>query len=117
MSKWINRFLKKEFQNGTDRTDKPNGGGHLSVLSVSPKGAFGKPSFLDDFEERLAIAEYDGHRSSTQAQHIAYQDAFIAVLNTLPYESMERGCEESWLDQRIKAAKERLSTEKITFPR
>ena len=47
----------------------------------------GDPVFLpDDYEERLAIAEYNGRQTSVQAQRTAYRDAFISVLNTLPYE-------------------------------
>ena len=59
---------------------------------------------LYDFEERLAIAEYDGHQTTTQAERIAYLDAFLAVLATLPYEDTEG----DWLGQRIKAAQEWL---------
>jgi hypothetical protein len=39
---------------------------------------------MEDFEERLAIAEYDGHQNDLQAQCIAYRDAFMAVLRVLP---------------------------------
>jgi hypothetical protein len=46
--------------------------GHLNKTSVFPYEGF---FLLDDFEERLAIAEYDGHQSPVQAQRIAYQDA------------------------------------------
>lgn len=70
-----------------------------------------KPSLIqltflpEEYEERIAIAQYDGQQSSLQAQRIAYQDAFIAVLNALPYKDMER---EDWLEERIGAAKEWL---------
>ncbi len=35
MSKWIARFLKDESPSiyRTDKTDKPHGGGHLSVMA------------------------------------------------------------------------------------
>jgi hypothetical protein len=42
-----------------------------------------------EFEERLAIAEYDGQQTPLQAQRIAYLDAFISVLVALPQESYE----------------------------
>ena len=71
-------------------------------------------SLQDEYEERLAIAEYDGHQNPTQAQRIAYQDAFIAVLNTLPYEETHEG---DWVDQRIKAAKDWLVSQGIEVPR
>ncbi|HUX78424.1 MAG TPA: hypothetical protein VMW10_01555 [Alphaproteobacteria bacterium] len=113
MSKWINRFLKKEFQNGTDNTDKPHGEGHLSVLSVLSGGPFSESSLLDDFEERIAIAEYDGRQTTTQALRIAYQDAFAAVLNTLPY---EENYGNNWLEQRIKAAQSWLTAQGLQQP-
>lgn len=230
MSKWINRFLKKEFQNGTDRTDKHEEGRHLSVLSVSPQRLLGKnlenipeirtditdrtdkpgnerllsvlsvpsqgildrnlenisatrtditdksnsegllsvlsvppqrllgknlenisetrtditdkcffPSGLsvqserhfkeasrddlmkeaifDDFEERLAITEYDGHQPSSQAQRIAYLDAFMAVLAALPWESPDQeGYENNWLDSKISAAREWLKDQGMQEP-
>lgn len=78
-------------------------------MSVPLKGPFAETSFypldaisLRDEYERLAIAEYDGLQNSTQAERIAYQDAFMAVLVTLPYEDLEG----DWLAHRINAAKE-----------
>jgi len=50
---------------------------------------FHQSSLSDDYEERIAIAEYDGHQTSIQAQRIAYQDAFITTLNAYPFDS---GC-------------------------
>ena len=47
-------------------------------------------SLSDEHEERIAIAEYDGCQDTLQAQRIAYQDAFIAVLNTLAPGDTER---------------------------
>jgi hypothetical protein len=103
----------------TDRTDRFDPEMNMSVFSVPsydlPKrrsfNSFDGDSLLDDFEERLAIAEYDGQQTPTQAQRIAYQDAFIAVLNTLPYKDTEDSYEEDWLDQRIKAARDWLSAQ------
>lgn len=63
----------------------------MSVLSVPFPGTFDEESLLYDFEERLAIAEYDGHQTPLQAERIAYQDAFIAVLNALPCEGATEG--------------------------
>lgn len=48
-------------------------GANLSTLS----------SLSEEYEERLAIAEYDGHQTHMQAQRVAYLDAFIAVLHRL----------------------------------
>jgi len=117
MSKWINRFLKKEFQNGTDKTDKPRSGGHLSVLSVPSEGSFDKSSLWDDFEERFAIAEYDGQQTHTQAHRIAYQDAFIAVLNAFPYDEVEGYYDEDWLTRRAKAARDWLVAQGLQQPK
>ena len=62
-------------------------------------------SLSEEYEERIAIAEYDGQQDTIQAQRIAYQDAFISVLNALPYDDKE---EKAWFEERIKAAKEWL---------
>jgi len=70
-------------------------------------------NFLYDFEERLAIAEYDGQKTATQAECIAYVDAFVSVLVTLPYE-YEEG---NWLGQRIIAAQEWLLDQGIPLPK
>lgn len=50
-------------------------------LEVNCKGQ--ADNFLYDFEERLAIAEIDGHQIPLQALRIAYLDAFISILSTL----------------------------------
>lgn len=69
-------------------------------------------SVPEEFEERLAIAEYDGHQTATQAERIAYLDAFVSVLVTLPHEDGEG----DWLSQRITAAKEWLLDQNIPQP-
>jgi len=106
----FNKNVENISENRTDKTGKANGNGHLSVLSGPIYDSFVEHSILDAFEERIAIAEYDGQQNSDQAQWIAYQDAFIATLNALPYEERE---EEDWFDQRIKAAKEWLASQDI----
>jgi hypothetical protein len=101
-----------------DKTDPEK---HLSGLSGSLYGLFGKIPFtfsngsdlLDEYEERIAIAEYDGHQSTTQAQRIAYLDAFVSVLATLPYENVEG----DWLSHRIRAAQEWLLDQGIMQPK
>jgi hypothetical protein len=71
-------------------------------------------SFLsDEYEERLAIAEYNGLQSPRQAERIAYLDAFVSVLITLPYEDTK----EDWLNQRVKTAKEWLVDQGIPLPK
>jgi len=90
---------------------------NMSVLSGSPEGLLDKSSLLDDFEERLAIAEYDGQQSSTQAQRIAYLDAFVAVLGTLPYEEVEGYYDEDWLTRRVKATQHWLITQGLQQPK
>jgi len=76
--------------------------GHQSGLSVPPQGLFplDRDSLLYDFEERLAIAEYDGDQTALHAHHIAYLDAFISVLTSLPATDLQR----DWLDQRIQTS-------------
>ena len=53
-----------------------------------------------EFEERLAIAEYDGQQTPLQAQRIAYLDAFISLLLDLAKDDLEKG----WLAQKIQIA-------------
>lgn len=93
----------------------------MSVLSVPPYSILDKNSFLhleaptllSEYEERLAIAEYDGRQSPMKAERIAYVDAFLAVLATLPYEDPT----EDWLHQRIKAAQKWLLDQGIKQPK
>ena len=122
--------LGPDISDNTDKpdiSDKPNRLGpnlNLSGLAGPSQGDLNKTSvfpyegssLLDDFEERLAIAEYDGQQSSTQAQRIAYQDAFITVLNTLPYEEAEGYYDEDWLTRRIKAAQSWLVAQGLQQP-
>ncbi|HUX78436.1 MAG TPA: hypothetical protein VMW10_01615 [Alphaproteobacteria bacterium] len=112
-----NQNVKSKPEARADNTDKPHGKGDLSVLSVTSGRSFGKSSLLDDFEERLAIAEYDGDQSSSQARRIAYQDAFIAVLNTLPYDEAEGYYDEDWLTRRAKAARNWLLAQGVQQPK
>jgi hypothetical protein len=87
-------------ETGTDKTDKSIDEGLLSVLSVRPLELVDEnfsPYGEQEFEERLAIAEYDGDQTSLHAHRIAYLDAFISVLTTLPATDLQR----DWLDQRI----------------
>jgi hypothetical protein len=72
-----------------------------------------RDKILYEYEERLAIAEYDGEQSTIQAERIAYQDAFMAVLAALPYENVE----DNWMVQRIKAAQEWLLYQGFRQPR
>lgn len=122
--------LGPDISDNTDKpdiSDKPNRLGpnlNLSGLAGPSQGDLNKTSvfpyegssYLDDFEERLAIAEYDGQQSSNQAQRIAYQDAFITVLNTLPYEEAEGYYDEDWLTRRIKAAQSWLVAQGLQQP-
>ena len=72
-----------------DKPDKPPGEGHLSnfwglTQSHLDRYPYEGSPILEDFVERLAIAEYDGRQSDLQAQCIAYRDAFMAALRVLP---------------------------------
>jgi hypothetical protein len=127
----IQGYLDKNLENNplltTDSTDKFNSSPNLSVLSVPLQGYFDQnlgdrllPTtdntdrfILDDYEERLAIAEYDGQQSPTQAERIAYLDAFVSVLLTLPYDDGAG----DWLSHRITAAKEWLLAQNISQPK
>ena len=88
-----------------------NGSWVKKPLSLHPS------SLMDEYEERLAIAEIDGHQTPLQAERIAYQDAFISVLVTLPQEAYESSHGEDWLDARITAAKEWLQAQNLFQPK
>jgi hypothetical protein len=142
MGVWLTRFLTHKT---TDKPDNQNMGGDLSVLSVLSQGDFSKnsqnmntkvtdkpdnqnmegglsvlsvpgSSVQEEFEERLAIAEYDGHQSTAQAERIAYQDAFIAILLSLPEQhSSPKISLNEWLNRRIHSAKAWHSTQDYIF--
>lgn len=146
MNSWLHKFMEKpdisDKPDKPDNTDKwdenlenmPGGRPdkpdrldpslNLSGLSGPSQGDLNKTSvfpyegsfLLDDFEERLAIAEYDGHQNPTQAQRIAYQDAFVAVLSTLPYEEENGYYDEDWMMRRIKAAQNWLVAQGLQRP-
>ena len=101
---------------GTDITDKCLSTAGLSVTSVPALNSFDEDALFDTLEERLAIAEYDGYRTPSQAQRIAYQDAFIAVLNILPQEDTQNGQRGDWLKLRIKVSKDWLVTQGLEQP-
>ena len=70
-----------------------------------------------EFEERAAIAEYDGQQSPLQAQRIAYLDAFMAALATLPQEtSAQEEQRKHWFDHKITSAREWLNKHGIQEP-
>ncbi len=114
-------LLREKVENnpskGGDKSARFNSKTNVSVLSVPPQGLLDNSSLLDDFEERLAIAEYDGHQSPVQAQRIAYQDALIAVLSTLSYDEENGYYDEGWLTRRIKAAQSWLVAQGLQQPK
>lgn len=113
--------LKNISRTKSDITDKTGSEELLSDLSGCQQGLFGKISssicepsdLLESYEERLAIAEYDGQQSPTQAERIAYLGAFVDVLVTLPYDEGEG----DWFVHRIKAAKTWLLDQGIFLPK
>lgn len=96
----------------TDTPDRFNPEMNMSVLSgFSYDSSANMPFYFskgtglcDEYEERLAISEYNGLQNSTQAQRIAYLDAFLAVLATLPYEDVKG----DWLSHKIKTTQKWL---------
>ncbi len=111
MSKWLTKFLPNK--NGADKPDRFKKKPNMSVLSVPSKELLaGKKPYLFDgdlvlqnFEERIAIAQFDGGQTSLQAQRIAYLDAFVDVLVTLLHKNSQANQRENWLDQRVKDAR------------
>jgi hypothetical protein len=85
MSKWLNSCLQKRGSqlavSGLSQETEKNGAtnvlteltrGHQSAVSVPPEGLFplDRDSLLYEFEERLAIAEYDGGQTPLHAHSI-----------------------------------------------
>lgn len=125
MTKWLNQFLAQEssFQQSPE---------HLSALSVMSVPIFRHPdqktenesknrtdktdntdklvsiSLIADYEERLAIAEYDGQQSVHQSHRIAYVDAFSTVFATLPYEDESTDTKSDWLEKRLQMTQDWL---------
>ncbi len=144
MSKWFNNFLQKHIDNsGNDSvfklsgppkeflcenlknippilTDKPPSEKFLSVLSggaTLSEEKFERADLVHAFEERVAIAEYDGQQNTLQAQRIAYQDAFVVALITTPYEAAHpTNHQGSWFPQRIKESQAWLVSQGIYQP-
>jgi len=73
------------------------------------------PSLKDDFEERIAIAEYDGQQGNAQALRIAYESALIAILNANPPNGSAK-LGQDWLKDRMEAAESWLLLEGIERP-
>jgi hypothetical protein len=95
----------------TDNTDRLDPKMNVSVLSVSPEDPFGENSHFYDFEERLAIAEHDGHQSSSQTQRIAYLDTFITILSNLAKNDPHK----DWLAQKIQIALATLEARNLSW--
>ncbi len=108
MSRWLTKFLEKKPENQPDKPDRFN-------LKTNMSGLSGP--LHESFEERLAIAEYDGQQTHLQAQRIAYLDAFMTVLSTLPYEEKEGHYDEDWLTRRVKATQHWLEAEGLQQPK
>lgn len=111
MSRWLTKFLEKKSEIQPDKPDRFNLKTNMSVMS----GLSGP--LHESFEERLAIAEYDGQQTHLQAQRIAYLDAFMAVLSALPYEEEDGYYDEDWLTRRVKATQRWLSLEGLQQPK
>jgi hypothetical protein len=65
--------VENNLRKGGDKSDRFRFEPNMSPLSLRSQGLFplDRDSFLDEYEERLAIAEYDGGQVATQAQRIA----------------------------------------------
>lgn len=100
-------LLDKKMENmhgiGPDKTDRFDPNLNMSGLSGRAPGLLDENFFPYDeydFDERLSIAEYEGETSPVEAHRIAYLDAFISVLTSLPATASQRG----WLGMRIQTA-------------
>jgi hypothetical protein len=73
------------------------------------------PTLLEDYEERVAIAEYDGGQSAKLAHRIAYMDAFISSFNT---NSLDDSLimDGDWFMEAVKVTQNLLKTPGISQP-
>jgi hypothetical protein len=60
----------------------------LVLPETKPMENFISPALIEDYEERIAIAEYDGGQSAKLAHRIAYNSALVEYINTHPAESI-----------------------------
>lgn len=98
--------------NSVPHSDQP-GPLRGTIAEVSCKAE--ADNLLYIFEERIAIAQYDGQQTPLQAERIAYLDAFVSVLANLPQE--DPAYKENWLEDRIRAAKEWLQDQNLFQPK
>ncbi len=115
MGKWLTKFLENKSQRCTDNTDITDR--FASNTNMSMQSGLSGPSLRENFEERLAITEYDGQKTQLQAQRIAYLDAFMAVLSALPFEEEEGYYDEDWLMRRVKTTQHWLAVEGLKHPK
>jgi len=130
----LDNNLRNVSKINTNNTDRFNSETNMSVLSVHSEGALDNnlrnvskintdntdrfnsktnmlgASLQDSFEERLAIAEYDGHQTPLQSERMAYLEAFLTLLFDLTASDPHR----EWLVQKVQAA--RATLEKYYFP-
>lgn len=143
MSRWLTKFLEKKSEIQPDKPDRFNSKTNMSVMSGPSRelleqnlrklpelqpdkpdrfnlktnmSVMSGPSLRENFEERLAIAEYDGKQTHLQAQRIAYLDAFMAVLANLPYEEEEGYYDEDWLTRKVKTTQYHLAAQGLQQP-
>jgi hypothetical protein len=77
-----------------DQTVPPNG------TNFGANDATQYDALSYEFEERFAIAEYDGQQTPLQAQRIAYLDVFISFLSDEAKDDLQK----DWLAQKIQTA-------------
>jgi len=113
--------LKALANNVLERNKKGNKSGTGASKSVPPmpqsSSAYGTnaevgckvetDSFLYEFNERAAIAEYDGKASPVQANCIAYLDAFLSILFDLTALDFQR----DWFAEEIQIALKNLEAQ------
>ena len=124
-------FWENNMVNGHARTDRTDTVNTMSVLSVHTQGDFlkkdgihsqktpinrtDKTDIVDQYEERVAIAEFDGGQNTSQAHRIAYQDAIITTLNATTPDSRLKD-DTDWFLERVKTAQDFLMTQGIPKP-
>lgn len=83
-----NRALQRNKARNNYETNPSNGVSSHPLPETKQIGELSLPLALESYEERIAIAEYDGGQSVNHAHRIAYNSALVEYINAHPTENI-----------------------------
>lgn len=83
-----NKALQRNKARNNHETNPLNGVSPPCLPETKQREEFILPSVIEGYEERVAIAEYDGGQCINHARRIAYNSAFVEYINAHPTESI-----------------------------